>query len=128
MALALDLAKNLADVRERIARAASASGRSVESVSMVAVTKSVSDELAHQLVELGVSDLGESRPQELWRKHQMLPGATRWHLIGPLQRNKARRTLPLVQLIHSVDSVPLLERLDELGMELGLMPAVLLEV
>jgi pyridoxal phosphate enzyme (YggS family) len=77
---------------------------------------------------LGISDLGESRPQELWRKSELIPPGARWHLIGPLQRNKARRTLPLADLIHSVDSVPLLERLDELAIELELERAVLLEV
>ena len=122
------LRENLAQVRERIARAAEAAGRAAESVRLVAVTKQVGTELAGELVELGVSELGESRPQELWQKAQTMNRPVRWHLVGPLQRNKARRTLPLVSLIHSVDSLSLLRWLDELAEQQGLQPAVLLEV
>jgi pyridoxal phosphate enzyme (YggS family) len=97
-------------------------------VRLVAVTKQVDESIASALVNLGVSDLGENRPQELWRKQQFVLGPVRWHLVGTLQKNKARRTLPLVHLIHSVDSAALLTRLDELAVELDLRPVVLLEV
>ncbi|MBI3461907.1 MAG: YggS family pyridoxal phosphate-dependent enzyme [Planctomycetes bacterium] len=122
------LRENLTQVRQRIARAAVASGRTAEAVRLVAVTKQVGTDVAAELVEMGVSEIGESRPQELWRKAETLNRPVRWHLVGPLQRNKARRTLPLVGLIHSIDSLSLLRWLDELAEELGLQPAVLLEV
>ena len=61
---------------------------------------------------MGLLDLGESRPQELRRKAAALPKTVRWHLIGHLQRNKIEATLPLVELIHSVDSVRLLRALE----------------
>jgi hypothetical protein len=115
-------------VRQRIAEAARASGRAANTVRLVAVTKQVGPDVARGLVELGVTELGESRPQELWRKHELVPGPVCWHLVGPLQRNKARRTLPLASMIHSVDSLPLLRKLDELAAELDLRPDVLLEV
>jgi pyridoxal phosphate enzyme (YggS family) len=105
------LARNLAHVEERVCAACERAGRPRDAVTLVAVTKTVDVEAARGLVELGVRDLGESRPQELWRKAAALPEA-RWHLIGHLQRNKIERTLPLVQRIHSVDSVRLLEALD----------------
>ena len=79
------------------------------------------------LAELGVRDLGESRPQELWRKAAALP-AVRWHLIGHLQRNKIERTLPLVHCIHSVDSLRLLAALEEEAARTGRTVDVLLEV
>ena len=64
--------------------------------------------------ELGVLDLGESRPQELWRKAEALKDLPiRWHLVGHLQRNKVERTLPLVHLIHSVDSLRLLQAMRD---------------
>jgi hypothetical protein len=94
----------------------------------VAVTKQVDSTVAAALVDLGVTDLGESRPQELWRKAEDVHKPVNWHLVGHLQRNKARRTLPLVTLIHSVDNLPLLRSLDELASQRGLQPAVLLEV
>ena len=122
------LRENLSRVRERIARAAESAGRAADSVRLVAVTKQADSAVAAELVELGVSDLGESRPQELWRKAANVGKPVHWHLIGHLQRNKARRTLPLVNLIHSVDSLALLRSLDELAVQQGLQPAVLLEV
>ena len=81
-------------------------------MTLVAVTKSVTSEVAALLPELGVFDLGESRPQELWRKSAALPTAVRWHLIGHLQRNKVERTLPLIHRLHSVDSTRLLAALE----------------
>jgi pyridoxal phosphate enzyme (YggS family) len=122
------LRRILDDVRQRIDRATQASGRATNAVRLVAVTKQVDPSIASELVELGVSDLAENRPQELWRKQQLVSGPVRWHLVGTLQKNKARRTLPLVHLIHSVDSAALLARLDELAVELNLRPEVLLEV
>jgi hypothetical protein len=78
------------------------------------VTKYVGAGPAAELLAAGCTDLGESRPQELWTK---AGGRTdvRWHLVGHLQRNKVRRTLPLVTLIHSVDSERLLATIDEAG-------------
>jgi hypothetical protein len=107
------LAINLKRVEERIVAACERADRRRETVKLVAVTKSASVEVAAQLIELGVCDLAESRPQELWRKASLLPKNVRWHLIGHLQRNKIERTLPLVHLIHSVDSVRLLEALEK---------------
>ena len=93
-------------------------------VTLVAVTKTVSAEVAACLPSLGILDLGENRPQELWHKAAVLPSETRWHLIGHLQRNKVERTLPLTHLIHSVDSMRLLDALEQQGCNV----AVLLEV
>src|SRR5437899_9535686 len=92
---------NLALVREKIAAAAARSGRPSDQIMLVGVTKYVEPEIARLLVEAGVSELGESRPQELWRKAEALHDLRiSWHLIGHLQRNKVNRTLPLVTCIH----------------------------
>jgi hypothetical protein len=96
-------------------------------VTLVAVTKTVSAEIAALLPSLGVLDLGESRPQELWRKAKIVP-AVRWHQVGHLQRNKIEATLPLVHLIHSVDSVRLLNALDQEAAKQQRTAMVLLEV
>ena len=106
------LADRVRAVDERIAAACRRAGRPRADVTLVAVTKTVSPAVAALLPELGVHDLGESRPQELWRKAAALPASVRWHLIGHLQRNKVERTLPLVCCIHSVDSVRLLQELE----------------
>lgn len=109
----LDLLRtNLSRVEERIAAACRRAGRDRRDVTLVAVTKYVTAAQALPLRELGITHWGESRPQELWKKAAEVPEVT-WHLVGHLQRNKVARTLPLVQLIHSVDSIRLMEELEK---------------
>jgi hypothetical protein len=115
-------------VRERLRAACQRSGRAGADVTLVAVTKTVGVAVAEALPALGVLDLGENRPQELWRKAAALPQTVRWHLIGHLQRNKIERTLPLVCRIHSVDSLRLLKALDEAAAKRPTAPEVLLEI
>ncbi len=104
----------MARVRGRIAAAAARSGRAAGDVTLVAVTKYMSADVVRLLVEAGCRDLGESRPQELWEKAAALADLPiRWHLIGHLQRNKVGRTLPLVAMIHSIDSPRLLAAVEE---------------
>jgi pyridoxal phosphate enzyme (YggS family) len=123
------LADRVAAVRGRIAAACARAGRDPAEVTLVAVTKTVSPRVAAVMPELGVSDLGENRPQELWRKAEALkPLPVRWHLIGHLQRNKVERTLPLVHLIHSIDSVRLALAVAIEGRKRGIRARVLLEV
>ena len=127
--LARRIAENLAQVRSRIEAAAKRSGRSADSVALVAVTKYVSVEMAAAAVAAGCHDLGESRPQELWAKAAALADSNiRWHMVGHLQRNKVRRTLPLVHLIQSVDSKRLLSAIDDEAAGLGRRIDVLVEV
>lgn len=107
------LERNLAEVRQRMAEAAHRAGRAPNEVRLVAVTKYVSEDTARALASAGCTELGESRPQELWRKAASLADVpVRWHLIGHLQRNKLARSLPLVSLLHSGDSLRLLEAID----------------
>jgi pyridoxal phosphate enzyme (YggS family) len=115
-------------VEDRLVAACRRADRERAEVRLVAVTKSVSTEVAGLLPPLGVTDLGESRPQELWRKAAALPGGVRWHLVGHLQRNKVGRTLPLAHLIHSVDSTRLLAAVEEEAARQGRSVQVLLEV
>lgn len=111
--LATTIRRNLAQVRERIERAASNSGRPAADVRLVAVTKYTSAAVARELVNAGCADLGESRPQELWQKASELADLpVRWHLIGSLQRNKVRRTLELTWLIHSLDRISLAQEIE----------------
>lgn len=121
------LSDRLAAVRARVAAACRRAGRDPAEVTLVAVTKTVSIQVARVAVELGATDLGENRPQELWKKAAEVP-AVRWHLIGHLQRNKIDRTAPLVALMHSVDSERLLDALDAFGRKRGEPVPVLLEV
>lgn len=121
------LGQRLEAIRTRVQAACGRVGRSPESVTLIGVTKTVGHEVAQALVDLGVADLGENRPQELWRKSDLVSGA-RWHVIGHLQRNKVERTVGLSSLIHSVDSERLLEAIEAEAKRIGKQTAVLLEV
>ena len=123
--------QNLAGVRERVAEACRAAGREPGDVRLIGVTKYVSVESTRMLLGAGCPDLAESRPQSLWAKAAALADdapAPRWHLIGHLQRNKIRRTLPLVSLLHSLDSVRLLEAIEVEAAAAGLVCEALVEV
>lgn len=120
------LRTNLDTVENRLRSALDRCGRRRDEITLVAVTKTVAVDVAALLPELGVCDLGESRPQELWRKAAAIP-SVRWHLVGHLQRNKAAATLPIASLIHSGDSERLLRTLDEEADRTRLSPRVLLE-
>ncbi len=111
-----------------MAAAALGAGRIPDDVTLVAVTKYAQMDWVQALAEIAPSsDFGESRPQQLAERAQLLPGI-RWHLIGPLQRNKIRKTLPVVSRIHSVDSLKLLQDIERIALEEGLHPKVLLEI
>jgi len=123
------LHQNLADIRGRIAAAAQRAHRDPQRVTLVAVTKYVSVEDARLLALAGCQDLGESRPQELWQKAEALHDLPiRWHLVGHLQRNKVRRSLPLIHLLHSADSARLVEELNKTAESLNCDCQTLLEV
>jgi pyridoxal phosphate enzyme (YggS family) len=122
---------NLESVRRRIAAAASRVGRPEDAIRLVAVTKKSPADWVRPLVACGACDLGENYPQELWRKAELLAdlgSSIRWHLIGHLQTNKVKKTLPLVRMIHSVDSLKLLQILDQSVLDLADPPRVCLQV
>jgi pyridoxal phosphate enzyme (YggS family) len=110
------LANVRAHVLERIADACVRVGRAPGSVALVAVAKTVPALQLRAAVAAGLAVLGENRVQEAEEKKDQVPGAT-WHLIGPLQSNKAKRALAIFAEIESVDSVELAGRLDRLAGE-----------
>ena len=121
------LQKNLDKVEERIASSCEKVARKRNEVTLVGVSKTVDSSLAKLLMEKGIAHLGESRPQELWNKASHLPNA-HWHFIGHMQRNKIDKTLPLIHLFHSVDSLRLLQALESECQKQNLKLDFLLEV
>jgi len=110
------LRERLAVLESRIVDACTRVGRARGEVTLIAVTKTTTAEVAGLLPELGVFDLGESRPQELARKATELAGrGIRWHMIGQLQTNKIKQTIESADLLHSVDRMRLLEELGKQG-------------
>jgi PLP dependent protein len=123
------LRSNLSNVRERIAAAAARSGREASAVTLVSVTKRMPMKPIRALFELGEREFGENYPQHLWGRVEALSAlAIRWHLIGHLQVNKAKKTLGMVRLVHSVDSLKLLQAIDALAAEMDEPPGVCLQV
>jgi pyridoxal phosphate enzyme (YggS family) len=110
-----------AEVLETVGEACRRAGRSPADVSLVAVSKTVDAGRLASAVAADLTVLGENRVQEAESKAPLVPGAS-WHLIGPLQSNKARRAVELFDVIQSVDSVDLARRLDRIAAELGRAP------
>jgi pyridoxal phosphate enzyme (YggS family) len=103
-----------AEVLGRIAAAASRAGRDPEAVTLVAVSKTVPVARIRAAVAAGFEVLGENRVQEGADKIPQVPGA-RWHLVGPLQANKARRAIELFDVIETIHSIELADRLDRVA-------------
>ncbi len=121
------VAERLAEIRGQIAEAALAAGRNPDSVQLCAVSKTFPPEVVREVIDAGHTLFGENRAQEAMAKIPQLPPA-HWHLIGHLQSNKVRKILPLVEMIHSVDSADLAKDISRIAGELGLRIKVLIQV
>ena len=124
----MDLAANLENIRQRIVAACHRAGRAPDSVRLLAVTKSQPPELVVEAAKLGLALFGENKVQELVGKKERLPADIRWHMVGHLQRNKVKFIAPFIHLIHSVDSVALLNEIDRQGGKINRLISCLLQV
>ncbi|MEO5824139.1 MAG: YggS family pyridoxal phosphate-dependent enzyme [Vicinamibacteraceae bacterium] len=125
------IAANLAAVRARVARAAEANGRTADAVQLVAVSKTFGLDAIRAAIAAGQQDFGENRVQEALPKIEALSAEhpdLRWHLIGHLQSNKARKAGRPFDAVHSVDSLELLRRLDEAAADGRRQPLLLVQV
>jgi PLP dependent protein len=123
-----DVPARLAEVQERIEGARARAAGDAE-VRVVAVTKTHPPEAVRAVLAAGLQDAGENRVQELEGKVEAVGrDAIRWHLIGPLQRNKAKRAIHLFDLLHSLDSERLAEKLSTEAQEAGLTVRALVQV
>ncbi len=112
------LRSRLDELHGRIERSAQRAGRASDEIKLIAVSKTHPASVLREALEAGATDFGENRVQEAEEKIAELKGApARWHLIGPLQANKARRAVKLFDYIHSIDSVELIKRLERLCVE-----------
>ena len=123
------IARNLANVRARIQKAAQDAGRPAADVRLLAVSKMFSLDHVRAAAAAGQEDFGENRVQEALQK---IEGSAdlkiRWHLIGTLQSNKVRRAVPRFSAIHSVDSRRLLDAIDAAATDAGTAPELLVQV
>lgn len=135
------IAERIKRVNERINSACGRAGRDPKEIQLVIVTKSATIEDIKQVIQLGYIHLGENRAQQLRKVHsqvtefleqangnQALQQKLCFHMIGHLQRNKVRQVLPIISLIHSVDTLRLAEEINSSAAKLNLRPDVLLQV
>lgn len=125
----MDIKNNLELVREGVAQAAALSGRKVEDIRIVAVTKTVDADTVKRAFELGISSIGENRVQEMMKKYEVLKNyELDWHMIGHLQRNKVKYIIDKVALIHSVDSISLAREINKRAGKSGKRMQVLVQI
>jgi PLP dependent protein len=110
----MSVASNLQGVRERIAAACARAGRDPAGVRIVAVSKTQPAEAVAEAAAAGADAIGENRVQEAAAKRPLVAAGTPWHLVGPLQRNKAKLALDLFDLVETVDRPELADRLEAL--------------
>lgn len=129
------LRQNIGRVLHDVETALKKAGRPAGSVKIVAVSKYVDAALTWELVEAGCLQLGESRPQSIWQKAQSFQSEhpddarrVQWHMIGHMQRNKVARTLPMIEWLHSLDSLRLAESISAEAVKESLCTKCLLEV
>lgn len=124
-----NIAENIKRIREKIAHAAAAAGRSESDIQLMAVTKTVGTQEILKAVSAGLRLLGENRVQELLTKYDVLHDAgAQIHLIGHLQSNKVSKVIGRAAMIQSVDSIPIAVEIDKKSAQAGLVTDILIEV
>lgn len=118
---------NLKAVKEKIKAAAEKSGRRAEDITLIAVTKTHPPEVINKAIELGIGDIGENKVQEILEKYDSVK-PVRWHLIGHLQTNKVKYIIDKVYMIHSVDSVKLMDEIERRAAQHDIVMKILIQV
>lgn len=122
------LRERVQEVRRRIGEAAARAGRSPDEVILVAVTKGWPRAVVELAVEAGLRDIGESYVQEAMEKKASIPAGVRFHMVGYLQRNKARKAATMFDVVHSISSLPQASALDHGCREADRVVDVLVQV
>ena len=122
------ITKNLTRLREKIEESCDRSGRKSDEVKLIAVSKYFGVDAIIEAKNCGLTDFGENRAQELTLKYERLSDSVIWHFIGTLQKNKVKYAVKAADLIHSVDSLELVEEINHRAENLGKQQKILLEV
>jgi len=122
------IAQNIKEIKQRVSDAAQRSNRKQEDINIIAVTKTVSPERIEKAIDEGLNKLGENRVQELCEKYDIINRDCKWDIIGHLQTNKVKYIIDKVNMIHSVDSLDLIEELQKKSEKVGRVLDILLQV
>ncbi len=124
----MSVRENISSVLQRISSAALKAGRLPEEVELICVTKEADVHAVREAISCGITDIGENRVQDAISKHTAIGDAVRWHMIGHLQSNKAKPAVEMFHLIHSVDSLRLMEELDKHSVRINKIQEILIQV
>lgn len=122
------LKDNILEVKTHINTCAESSGRKVEDVLLIGVTKTYEADVMNAAIGYGITDIAENRVQEILRKYDAVTPGVNWHLIGHLQTNKVKYIIDKVDLIHSVDSEKLAIEIDKRAGQIHKIQDVLIQV
>ncbi|MBP1924889.1 pyridoxal phosphate enzyme (YggS family) [Sedimentibacter acidaminivorans] len=125
----MNLKDNIDNILNRVEQAAKISGRSIEDITVIAVSKTVDAEKAKQAIEGGLSNLGENKVQEFVNKYEQLSDMNiKWHMIGHLQKNKVKYIIDKAELIHSVENIDLANEINKRAKQNEIVSKVLIEL
>ncbi|HUW23888.1 MAG TPA: YggS family pyridoxal phosphate-dependent enzyme [bacterium] len=124
----MSIRENLERIKEKIRVKSELVGRDPQEITLVAVTKTVEADRIEEAIAAGVNIIGESRIQEAKEKYRKVESRIIWHLVGHLQRNKAKDAVKIFDLIHSVDSAKLAKEIDKQARKIGKIQKILVEV
>ncbi len=125
----MDIKENIDIILNRVEKAAKNSGRSIEDITVIAVSKTVDAEKAKQAIVGGLSNLGENRVQEFVNKYEQLSDMNiKWHMIGHLQKNKVKYIIDKAELIHSIENIDLANEVNKRAKQHEIMSKVLIEL
>lgn len=122
------IAQNLTQLKEKIKNSCKKAGRNPEEIKLIAVSKYFGMDSILEAKNLGLSDFGENHPQELSLKFEKLGNSVTWHLIGTLQKNKVKYAVKAAEYIHSVDSIELVDEINNRAEKLDKVQKILIEV
>lgn len=122
------ISSNIESVKNRIIKAASESGRNIDDITLIAVSKTKPIDMLKDAYSAGARDFGENKVQEIMDKYDQMPSDVKWHMIGHLQTNKVKYIIDKVYMIHSVDSIKLAQTISKEALKKNIEMPILLEV
>ncbi|GAU78710.1 YggS family pyridoxal phosphate-dependent enzyme [Fusibacter sp. 3D3] len=122
------LNENIKSVQEKIKSVCAKTGRSIDTVTILGVTKTYETDVMNAAIEYGITDIAENKVQEILRKYEDVNRGVNWHLIGHLQSNKVKYIIDKVELIHSVDSLKLAVEIDKRAGQIHKIQDVLIQI
>ncbi len=124
----MSICENIKEIKYNIEQATQKSGRNVDDILLLAVTKTVPANIIKEAINCGITEIGENKVQELVSKYEQLGSLTKYHFIGTLQTNKVKYLMNKVELIHSVNSLKLAQEINKQSNKNNIISDILIEI